>query len=150
MSMRFLASVVLCLAALTLASCGSDDPTAGPSPTVYDIPTLQATDTVVGTGTQATTGRQTTVHYTGWLYNPNAPENKGAQFDSSVSRGQPFTFVLGAGSVIRGWDQGVVGMRVGGKRTLQIPSNLGYGTSGNGPIPGGSALVFDIELLNVQ
>jgi len=142
--------MVLSLAAVTLASCGSDDPTPAPSPTVYDIPTLQATDTVVGTGTQATTGRQTTVHYTGWLYNPNAPENKGAQFDSSVSRGQPFSFVLGAVSVIPGWNQGVVGMRVGGKRTLLIPSNLGYGTRGNGPVPGGSALVFDIELLNVQ
>jgi FKBP-type peptidyl-prolyl cis-trans isomerase FkpA len=147
--MRLLASVILSVLAVTLSACGDDSPSPSPSPTVYDIPTLQTIDTVVGTGTTASNGLTTTVHYTGWLYDPNAAANKGTQFDSSVGR-SPYSFVLGAGRVIRGWDQGIVGMRVGGKRTLLIPSSLGYGTSGNPPIPGGSALVFDIELLNVQ
>ena len=147
--MRLLASVILSVFALTLSACGDDSPSPSPSPTVYDIPTLQTIDTVVGTGTTASNGRQTTVHYTGWLYDPNAAANKGTQFDSSLGR-SPYTFVLGAGTVIRGWDQGIVGMQVGGKRTLLIPSSLAYGPNGNPPIPGGSALVFDIELLNVQ
>jgi FKBP-type peptidyl-prolyl cis-trans isomerase FkpA len=147
--MRLLASVILSVLAVTLSACGDDSPNPGPSPTVYDIPTLQTFDTVLGTGTTATNGRQTTVHYTGWLYDPNAAGNKGTQVDSSVGR-SPYSFVLGASSVIPGWNQGIVGMQVGGKRTLHIPSSLAYGERGNPPVPGGSALVFDIELLNVQ
>jgi FKBP-type peptidyl-prolyl cis-trans isomerase len=106
---------------------------------------------VVGTGTSATTLRQVSVNYTGWLYDPAQPENKGRQFDTSTGRG-PFSFVLGTGAVIRGWDQGVVGMRVGGRRRLVIPPELAYGSqgAGNGAIPPNATLVFDIELLNVQ
>jgi FKBP-type peptidyl-prolyl cis-trans isomerase FkpA len=90
------------------------------------------------------------VNYTGWLYDPGQAENKGRQFDSSVGR-QPFAFRLGAGGVIRGWDQGLVGMRVGGQRRLVIPPELGYGAGGNPPaIPSNATLVFDVELLDVQ
>jgi FKBP-type peptidyl-prolyl cis-trans isomerase FkpA len=83
------------------------------------------------------------VHYTGWLEN-------GKKFDSSVDRGQPFSFPVGAGRVIKGWDEGVATMKVGGKRRLIIPSSLGYGPSGTGPIPGGATLIFDVELLEVR
>jgi FKBP-type peptidyl-prolyl cis-trans isomerase len=90
------------------------------------------------------------VNYTGWLYDPLRPENKGQQFDSSVGR-QPFTFTLGAGQVIRGWDQGVPGMKVGGQRRLTIPPDLGYGANGaGGVIPPNATLVFDVDLLDVQ
>ena len=96
-------------------------------------------------------GSLVTVHYTGWLYDPGAVETKGAKFDSSRDAGQPFQFPLGAGKVIRGWDQGVTGMKVGGHRRLVIPSSLGYGERGAGNvIPPGAALVFDVELLDVQ
>jgi FKBP-type peptidyl-prolyl cis-trans isomerase FkpA len=115
------------------------------------VTTLQITDVRVGTGAEATTGKSVTVNYTGWLYNPNAADHHGSQFDSSRDTGrQPFTFILGAGQVISGWDQGVAGMRVGGQRTLTIPPNLGYGSRANGPIPANSSLVFDVELLDVR
>jgi FKBP-type peptidyl-prolyl cis-trans isomerase len=108
------------------------------------------TDLRAGTGTTATTGRRVTVNYTGWLYDPNQPEQKGRQFDTSIGR-TPFAFTLGAGQVIRGWDQGVVGMRVGGLRRLVIPPELGYGSSGSGStIPPNATLVFDVEMLDVQ
>ena len=86
------------------------------------------------------------MNYTGWLFDPARPEQKGTQFDSGTS----FPFTLGAGRVIRGWDQGVLGMRVGGLRRLTIPPELAYGSTGSGPIPPNASLVFDIELLNVQ
>ncbi|HLO95231.1 MAG TPA: FKBP-type peptidyl-prolyl cis-trans isomerase, partial [Burkholderiaceae bacterium] len=91
-------------------------------------------------------------HYTGWLYDAKAAGFKGSKFDSSLDRGQPFTFPLGAGQVIAGWDQGVPGMKVGGKRTLIIPASLGYGSrgAGNGVIPPNAALVFEVEMLGVQ
>ncbi|MGD0193042.1 MAG: FKBP-type peptidyl-prolyl cis-trans isomerase [Rhizomicrobium sp.] len=110
---------------------------------------LKIVNTKVGTGAVAKAGQSVTVHYTGWLYQNGA---KGAKFDSSVDRGQPFTFTLGAGDVIPGWDQGVAGMKVGGKRTLIIPPALGYGDNGagNGAIPPGATLIFDVELLKVQ
>ena len=112
---------------------------------------LQVTDVRVGTGAEATNGRTVTVHYTGWLYAQAAADRRGSKFDSSRDRNQPFPFVLGAGQVIRGWDQGVAGMRVGGQRTLIIPSSLGYGSTGApGAIPPNSALVFDVELLDVR
>ena len=137
----------VCTLALTLLGCGGS-PTA-PS---ANVPFSQ-TDLRVGAGTEAVVGRLVTVNYTGWLYDPGAAGNnyKGTQFDSSLAAGrQPFTFTLGAGQVIRGWDQGVVGLRVGGQRRLVIPPSLGYGSSANGPIPGNSTLIFDIELLAVQ
>jgi FKBP-type peptidyl-prolyl cis-trans isomerase FkpA len=111
--------------------------------------TVKFIDTVVGKGKTATAGSTVTVHYSGWLYAPKADKQHGQQFDSSVG-GEPFTFPLGAGKVIRGWDQGVAGMKVGGKRTLVIPAELGYGARGAGPIPPNSNLLFDVELLDVK
>ncbi|NQW04350.1 MAG: FKBP-type peptidyl-prolyl cis-trans isomerase [Acidobacteria bacterium] len=102
-----------------------------------------------GTGAMATTGQTATVHYTGWLYSESEPENKGTQFDSSVGRG-PFSFKLGSGQVIRGWDQGVQGMKVGGHRRLVLPPEFAYGAGGAGRvIPPNATLVFDVELLGV-
>lgn len=107
-------------------------------------------DHLIGTGTLAEAGSYVTVHYTGWLFDAAAPDNKGRKFDSSRDRGEPFGFDLGAGQVIKGWDQGVAGMRVGGQRTLTIPPELGYGARGaGGVIPPNATLVFDVELLAV-
>ena len=109
---------------------------------------LQYEDSVVGTGNVATKGQSVTVHYTGWLYNDGV---QGAKFDSSKDRGEPFVFALGAGMVIRGWDEGVAGMAVGGARTLIIPAALGYGSRGaGGVIPPNATLKFDVELLAVS
>jgi FKBP-type peptidyl-prolyl cis-trans isomerase len=107
-------------------------------------------DTTIGTGAEATSGQQISVHYTGWLYDPAAPENKGRKFDSSRDRGQPFEFTLGVGQVIGGWDQGFAGMKVGGSRTLVIPPELGYGARGaGGVIPPNATLLFEVELLGI-
>jgi peptidylprolyl isomerase len=116
---------------------------------VIEMPNgLKYTDTKTGDGATATPGNKVSVHYTGWLYNNGA---KGAKFDSSVDRGQPFQFTLGAHQVIAGWDEGVAGMKVGGKRTLIIPPELGYGARGaGGVIPPNATLMFDVELLGVQ
>ena len=116
---------------------------------VIEMPNgLKYTDTKTGEGATATPGNKVSVHYTGWLYNNGA---KGAKFDSSVDRGQPFQFTLGAHQVIAGWDEGVAGMKVGGKRTLIIPPELGYGARGaGGVIPPNATLMFDVELLGVQ
>jgi FKBP-type peptidyl-prolyl cis-trans isomerase len=116
---------------------------------VIEMPNgLKYTDTKTGDGATATSGNKVSVHYTGWLYNNGA---KGAKFDSSVDRGQPFQFTLGAHQVIAGWDEGVAGMKVGGKRTLIIPPELGYGARGaGGVIPPNATLMFDVELLGVQ
>ena len=106
---------------------------------------LQYWDITVGTGTTATSGKSVTVHYTGWL------DKGGKKFDSSVDRGQPFVFQLGGGQVIKGWDEGVAGMKVGGKRQLRIPPQLGYGDRGaGGVIPANATLIFDVELLGVR
>jgi FKBP-type peptidyl-prolyl cis-trans isomerase len=110
---------------------------------------LQKTDLAPGTGAEIKTGQTALMHYTGWLYDAAAPENKGRQFDSSTN-GEPFEFEVGAAYVIRGWDEGVVGMKVGGKRRLVIPPELGYGPSGRGPIPPGATLVFDVELVEIR
>ena len=105
---------------------------------------LKYVDQVVGTGDAAVAGKTASVHYTGWL-------ESGKKFDSSVDRGQPFSFPLGAGRVIKGWDEGVQGMKVGGKRKLTIPSDLGYGSRGaGGVIPPNATLIFDVELLGVR
>ena len=116
-----------------------------------NITSLQITDSSVGSGAVAARGKQVTVHYTGWLYDPKAADKHGAKFDSSRDRNEPFSFALGAGRVIAGWDQGVARMKVGGKRTLVIPSELGYGSRGAGSvIPPHATLVFDVELLDVR
>ena len=108
---------------------------------------LQYIDTVVGEGELAVVGKNVTVHYTGWLFNDG---EQGAKFDSSKDRGDPFVFSLGAGMVIKGWDEGVAGMKVGGARTLIIPAALGYGARGaGGVIPPNATLIFDVELLGV-
>ncbi len=110
---------------------------------------LKIEDHNVGTGAEATPGHSVSVHYTGWL-NVGA-DTKGKKFDSSVDRGEPFSFKLGAGMVIKGWDEGVKGMKVGGKRTLYIPAALGYGARGaGGVIPPNADLIFDVELLGVK
>ena len=139
-------SLLLAASLLLLAACTAPVPPPGGS-----VANLERIDTLAGTGAVATSGSDVTVHYTGWLYDEKAPQRRGLKFDSSVDRGQPFTFLLGAGQVIRGWDDGVAGMKVGGKRTLLIPADLGYGSNGaGGVIPPGASLVFDVELLNVK
>lgn len=109
---------------------------------------LQIEDTQAGSGDAAQAGHQVSVHYTGWLFNEG---QRGAKFDSSLDRRSPFNFELGAGMVIRGWDEGVAGMQVGGKRTLTIPPDLGYGARGaGGVIPPNATLVFEVELLAIR
>lgn len=108
-------------------------------------------DIKTGTGEEAVIGNMVKVHYTGWLYDAAAPENKGAKFDSSRDRGEPFSFLLGAGRVIKGWDRGVAGMKTGGQRMLTIPAEMAYGARGAGNvIPPDAALIFDVELLGVR
>lgn len=126
-----------------VAACGGD---AERTPVME----LVKQDTRVGTGTEAVAGRTVTVHYTGWLYDASRPENKGSQFDSSRGR-EPFSFGLGGGQVIPGWDEGVAGMKVGGQRVLTIPPAMGYGAQGaGGVIPPNATLLFDVELLDVK
>ena len=141
--MRLLLSL---LALLMLSACADPGPPPGGS-----VAEMQRIDEVIGAGAVAAPGQSVTVHYTGWLYDEKAPQQRGQKFDSSLDRGQPFTFKLGAGQVIRGWDEGVAGMKVGGKRTLLIPAWLGYGSSGaGGMIPPKASLVFEVELLGVS
>src|SRR6266446_4157681 len=138
------------LAALLLVALTPPSPAADGAPgKMTELASgLKYTDTNVGTGAEATKGHKVSVHYTGWLYNNGT---KGAKFDSSLDRGQPFAFGLGGGQVIQGWDEGVAGMKVGGKRTLIIPPGLGYGARGaGGVIPPNATLMFDVELLGVQ
>ncbi len=131
-----------------LGLCTMSDPAAADVKTVTTPTGLQYQDSVVGTGAEAVKGQTVTVHYTGWL---DSSGTKGKKFDSSVDRGEPFQFPLGAGMVIRGWDEGVQGMKIGGKRTLIIPSELGYGARGaGGAIPPNAKLIFDVELLGVR
>jgi FKBP-type peptidyl-prolyl cis-trans isomerase FkpA len=135
-----------------LAACGSNDtPTAPTSndPSVgLNVP-FGTTDLVVGTGAEAITGRSVTVQYTGWLYYPNAAENKGTQIDSNTVGYGPF--VLGSANIIQGWHQGIPGMRVGGRRRIVIPPALAYGVAGRLPqVPGNSTLLFEITLISVQ
>jgi len=134
--------VLLVILLFGAAACGgsSTSPTSG-------APYSQ-TDLVVGTGAQASAGNRVTVAYTGWFYDSSRADGKGTQFDSSPN----YPFTLGVGQVIRGWDQGVVGMRVGGQRRLVIPPDLAYGSAGagGGAIPPNATLVFDITLISVQ
>ncbi len=134
---------------LSLAAAGCTTEPSGPPPG-GTLTTFERIDTVPGTGTEAVAGSKVTVHYTGWIYDNRTETKHGKTFDSSFKNGEPFTFALGAGQVIRGWDEGVAGMKVGGKRTLMIPPDYGYGDRRVGPIPAGSSLVFDVELLDVK
>ena len=123
------------------------------SPQVTDIKMvdLVKTDVKVGDGAEATAGKMVSVHYTGWLYDEAAADKHGKKFDSSRDRGQPFQFPLAGGQVIKGWDEGVQGMKIGGQRTLIIPAEMGYGARGaGGVIPPNATLVFDVELLGVN
>lgn len=137
------------VAVLGLTACGGggSSDAAGSGTTVSSPLTLTKTDTVVGTGADAAVGKRITVNYTGWLYNSAAADFKGTKFDS----GSAITFTLASGSLIEGWIQGIPGMKVGGKRTLLIPSSLGYGPGGFGAaIPPNSGLVFEVELTAVN
>jgi FKBP-type peptidyl-prolyl cis-trans isomerase FkpA len=136
-------ALLILVAALGAASC-SDSLTTPSSSAPYS-----QVDLLVGTGTEAAVGNTLTVNYTGWLYDPTKPDNKGLQFDSSIGR-DPFLFILGTQSVILGWDRGLVGMKIGGIRRLVVPPSLGYGNVRNQSIPPYSTMVFEIELLDVQ
>ncbi len=141
--MKF-ANVLLFSGLLLAAGCGDDNPLA-PS---LGIP-FSATDITVGTGSTAATGKTVRVYYTGWLYSTTATDNKGTQFDANIA-GLGYEFTIGVTSVIQGWHQGLPGMKVGGKRLLIIPPELGYGAAGSGNvIPGNATLIFEIQLLAV-
>jgi FKBP-type peptidyl-prolyl cis-trans isomerase FkpA len=122
------------------------------TPAAPAMPQVEKIDVKVGSGEEAGIGRRVYVHYTGWFYKPLAVRQRGRKFDSSLDRGEPIAFVLGGGQVIKGWDQGIAGMKVGGKRTLIIPWQLAYGKRGSpdGGIPPESDLIFDVELVNVK
>ncbi len=137
------------VAVLAGAGCRPADP-AGTDTHTGAVTEATGEETAM-TDTIANAGDTVAVHYTGWLYDPEAPEGKGQKFDSSVDRGEPFVFPLGAGQVIKGWDQGVEGMEVGETRMLNIPPELGYGDRGaGGVIPPGATLLFEVQLLEVR
>ena len=145
-----LLALSVAIASTTLLAAGAAAPAIAQTPgrTMTTASGLQITDTQVGTGASPKTGQTCVMHYTGWLYQNGA---KGQKFDSSVDRGQPFEFPLGLGRVIKGWDEGVASMKVGGKRTLIIPPELGYGARGaGGVIPPNATLMFEVELLGVK
>lgn len=148
------------LALLALPPVATFDALAqpAPAPSTQGQSKLNATPTELtkidvkqGSGAEATANKPVIVHYTGWLYDPAKPDHKGAKFDSSRDRQVPFGFILGAGRVIKGWDEGVVGMKTGGQRTLIIPPSYGYGERGaGGVIPPNATLIFDVELIEVK
>ena len=146
--------LVAVASAETSTTAPSNPSTTPPAPPAAAAPeeTVLVTDVVKGVGDEAFPGMVVIVHYTGWLYDPAAPDHHGRKFDSSRDRGQPLSFPLGSGRVIRGWEQGVPGMKVGGKRRLVIPPSLAYGSrgAGNGVIPPNATLIFDVELLAVE
>jgi FKBP-type peptidyl-prolyl cis-trans isomerase len=132
---------ILFLLAAALVACSSEPP----------MTDMTITDTVPGTGLEAKAGQTVRVHYTGWLYDASKADKKGAKFDSSKDRNEPFDFPLGAGQVIRGWDEGVQGMKVGGTRVLTIPPAMGYGAQGaGGVIPPNATLLFEVQLLDLR
>lgn len=152
--MRALSVLAICVVSLLVAACSGKDESAKTAPGAAVAPPteLQKTDVVKGAGEGISQGQVAVVHYTGWLFDPAAPEQKGKKFDSSRDRGEPFKFAIGAGQVIRGWDEGVQGMQPGGQRRLVIPGDLAYGErgAGGGLIPPDATLVFDVELLAIE
>lgn len=141
-------ALLLAAGVLSTTACSEQ---ATPKMEAGKMTELIKTDVKQGGGALATSGHNVTVHYTGWLYDESAPDHRGKKFDSSRDRNEPFVFPLGGGRVIRGWDQGVEGMKIGGQRTLIIPSSMGYGARGaGGVIPPNATLVFDVELLDVN
>jgi FKBP-type peptidyl-prolyl cis-trans isomerase FkpA len=135
---------------LTLTACGSKQDAASP-PSAPAVTSMQNIVLKPGEGAAIAAGQMAVVQYTGWLYETAAADNKGKRFDSSLDSGKPFSFPLGTGSVIKGWDQGVVGMQVGERRRLIIPPDMAYGDAGAvGVIPPGATLVFDIELVKIE
>ncbi len=145
--MRWLLPLLVLSTLFVLAACNrsAPQPYQGGS-----VATLTKTDLKIGTGPEAKPGMTVEVNYTGWLYDEQAKDKRGKKFDSSLDHGQPFSFTLGQGMVIKGWDEGVAGMHVGGKRLLLIPAALGYGARGaGGVIPPNASLVFEVDLLGV-
>lgn len=145
-----LLATALAVAAVTVAGCA-------PPPLPYApeshaaITELERTDVVTGAGEGISQDQVAVVHYTGWVYDADAADRRGKQFDSSRTRGKPFRFTVGGGEVIKGWDEGVQGMQVGGQRELLVPAAMGYGSSGaGGVIPPGAALLFEVELLAIE
>jgi len=154
MNRTILIASTLILGMFAVSGCNADTKTTSSqekpamSKTITELVKI---DTVEGQGREAESGFNVTVHYTGWLYDPSKSDGKGAKFDSSVERHEPFVFFLGGGQVIRGWDEGFAGMKVGGKRTLIIPPEMGYGARGaGGVIPPNATLIFDVELLGIK
>ena len=146
MQSKFSLLAACCAAVLSLTACGGGGgDSSAPAIAVANPAALVVTDSVVGTGTTAVNGKSITVNYTGWYYSATTADHKGPQFESST-----FSFTLGAGTVIAGWDQGLAGMKVGGKRSLSIPSNLAYGSAGRSPIPPNAGLLFEVELTRVE
>ncbi len=144
LKLPLIAAAMFAIASLSACGGSSDDT---PIP-VYSPATLVKTDTVVGTGATAVAGKAVKVHYTGYLYNTTVADSKGTKFDTSANK-PPYSYTVGSANVIAGFDQGVTGMKVGGKRTVFIPASLGYGAEGRSNIPPNSGLVFDLELVEV-
>ena len=156
MASRFSLRLTPAIALVLLVACGSKPSTAlGPAAdnpaSTPAIRTLEIVELRSGEGAAIAAGQEAVVQYTGWLYEPSAPDKKGREFDSSKNSGKPFRFVVGAGQVIKGWDQGVLGMKRGGRRRLTIPANLAYGDAGaGGIIPPGATLIFDVDLVAIE
>jgi FKBP-type peptidyl-prolyl cis-trans isomerase len=150
-SMNFFKIALLASIALGAACSGKSEPPASAAPAPSPVTSLQKLTLKPGTGATIGGGQIAVVQYTGWLYEAGATDHKGRQFDSSLTRHEPFKFPLDTGSVIKGWDQGVIGMKVGESRRLVIPPELAYGDAGaGGVIPPGATLVFDVELVGIE
>ena len=144
------ASIAIACLLLTMPACGSKQDASAP-PAAPAVASLQSVVLKPGEGAPIAAGQMAVVQYTGWLYETSGADHKGMKFDSSLDAGKPFSFALGTGSVIKGWDQGVAGMQVGESRRLIIPPDLAYGDAGaGGVIPPGATLVFDIELVKIE